>query len=85
MIDLLLKIVDYYTTHLSNTLPAYADYAIFYGWLAGASAVTAIITLVAVLLRREAGKGAAVAVGQHMLVWGSPFLLQAALDLWGQG
>ena len=85
MIDLLLKIVDYYTTHLSNNLPDYADYAIFYGWLAGASAVTAIITLIAALFRREAGKSAAAAIGQHMLVWGIPFFLQAILELWGQG
>ena len=56
MIDLLLQIVDYYTTHFSTNLVDYTDYAIFYGWMAGASAVTALITLITVLTRRDSGQ-----------------------------
>ena len=80
MTDLLMKLIDFHTTHF-QLWEAQAKYAAIYGWLATASAIVAILTFFFVVFRREAGKVTAITIAQYFLVWGIPLYTPSLLAL----
>ena len=82
----LTQLVTWYSAHFADNVIEYADFAPMYGWLAAASAIVALLTVMFTFFRREAGRAAALAVGQHFLVWGFPLFLPAIMQFfteWG--
>ena len=80
----LTRLVAFYTNHFNTQLSEYAEYAVLYGWLAAASALVAGLTLLFALLRREAGRTSALAIGQHFLLWGLPSFLPSIIQFFTQ-
>ena len=76
----LTRLVEYYSQHFATQLAQYADYATLYGWLATSSAIVAFLTFIFALLRREAGRNSALAIGQHFLLWGLPIFLPSVIQ-----
>lgn len=79
----LIPIVQFYSDHFLTQLPQYGDFAPFYGWLALASATVATLAAVFAVFNRERGKEAAISISQHLLVYGTPFLLAELLQVAG--
>ena len=75
MIDTLLRLQAFYANHYTINSTVWPEAAELYGWLAAASLIVALITLVFVLFRREQARNFAGLVGQHVLVIGVPWLL----------
>lgn len=73
--DSLTNIAQFYADHFLAQLPQYGDFAPFYGWLALASAIIATLAALFAVFNRERGKEAAISIGQHVLVYGTPLLL----------
>ena len=81
----ILSIVEWYTEHFATNVPDFAQYDFVYGWLAAMSGVVAILTLVFVIFKREAGATSATMIGQHLLVLGVPFMIGSISGLYGEG
>ncbi len=81
MLNFVLRIQAFYEAHYLNNATAYTEWAAFYGWLAAASLIAALITLVFVLFRREQARAFAGLIAQHILVIGVPWLMQPLADL----
>lgn len=71
----ILSIVEWYMNHFATNVPDFAQYDFVYGWLAAMSGVVALLTLVFVIFKREAGATSASLIGQHILVLGIPFII----------
>jgi hypothetical protein len=79
------SIITWYGEYWATNVPDFADWAFIYAWLAGASAVTAIVTLIFVIFNREAGAKSAALIGQQVLVLGVPLIWGQANALYGGG
>lgn len=73
MDDRINLIVDWYSNHWINS-GANGDFAILYGWLACASLVVLILTLLAGLVGKIRLNDGIKLAGQHVIVFGLPFL-----------
>lgn len=78
MLDRLLGIVAWYSQHwIANG--SGAEIAPFYGWLATASFVVLLVTIIGALLGKVRGGDGIRLVGQHVLVLGLPYLWSAVV------
>lgn len=83
--ETIMSLIEWYSEYWSSNVPDFADWAFIYAWLAGASAVTAIVTLIFVIFQREAGAKSAALIGQQVLVLGIPIIWGTAAGLTGEG
>lgn len=76
MMNFILGIQAFYENYYLNNATAYTEWAAIYGWLAAASAVAAIVTLIFVFFRREQARAFAGLIAQHVLVIAVPWLIE---------